>query len=52
MYQLEDKMFEHTDALIVAAELKAVFGRAILIGLLFLAGFKYIKAGLDDLHKM
>ncbi len=44
-------MFEHTDALIVAAELKAIFGRAILIGFLFLAGYKYFKSGLDDLFK-
>ncbi len=45
-------MFEHTDALVVAAQLKLVFGRAILIGIVFLAGFKYVKEGLDDLHKM
>ena len=43
-------MFEQADALVVAAELKAVLGRAILIGLVFLAGFKYVKAGLDDFH--
>ena len=47
---MEVTMFEHTDALVVAAQLKLVFGRAILIGLIYLAGFKYIKAGLDDFH--
>ena len=45
-------MFEHTDALVVAAEIKAVFGRAILIGIVFVAGFKYFKAGLEDILKM
>ena len=45
-------MFENADALVLAAQLKLVFGRAILIGLIFLAGFKYVKACLDDLHKM
>lgn len=43
-------MFENTDAMVVASQLKLVLGRAILIGLMFLAGFKYIKAGLDDFH--
>ena len=52
MVRLEDNMFEQADALFIVAELKAVIGRAILISLIFLAGLKYFKAGLDDLHKM
>lgn len=45
-------MFNNADALFVAVQLKAVVGRAIVLGLVFLVGQKYIREALDDLHKM
>jgi len=44
-------MFEHTDALIVAAELKNIFGRVVLAGIIFLAAFRYAKNALDEVLK-
>jgi hypothetical protein len=48
---LEDNMFEQADALFIVAELKAVFGRLVLIGLLFLVGKGYIQKFLDNVHR-
>lgn len=44
-------MFEENDVLVMVTELKVVLGCAILIGILFLAGYKDFKDELDDLFK-